>query len=1283
MSAGVVTSTRPPAQPPSARRRAHFRRNRAPVGAWVPVAGRAAWIGYGIPPLVIALASLSWFSPGAFIASGDISPFVRRNLSGEVFSVWNHQVSGAGSASYAIAQLLDVALLRGTGALGLPPAAAQHLLYLAIFCFAAFSVSYLAGVWIRRPGPIAAAGLVAVFNPYVLVNFPNLLPVLAIGLIAALSGLVLRAGAGARVRPAALALLTLPVSYLAQNPPLVVVVALAVFAVTAAAALLTAPGGARRAGRTVSRASVLALLLDLFWIVPYALTLRGGAGLNFTAQTDVGAWAWTQVRASVVNVLTLNTHWGWNDPAYFPYAPALSHGLQGAARWVLPGLAAVGLGFAARPRRRIALTLAAAALVLIAVGKGLNAPLGSVNGWAYVHVPGMWLLRDPMSKVGAVLVVIYALGVALALDRVADWARAHPRRHRPPASRSLRAWAGLAVATAATLIAVSYPSPLFTGAAVAGQRSYLPSSRVRIPVAWQHVAAAIDGASSGGKVAVFPLDPYYQVTTNWGYHGVDTIPAQLMSTPVLQELPGGYFGPTAGVGALLEGTQTSLLTGDAASVPERLRALGVTSLIVRKDLLTTPEVPPAADPALLAATLDRTSGIRLVTRTAVADVYTVTPGQSAVGELVQIHAEDADALSAAVANLAPGTVATTDSALPVNGVSWQVGSANVSQSFTLARAGRYRVALSATATSTFQAQVEGGAESPYLHLTDADAVTLDATAVPARPPISIPLDTANIVGLAAGADLIPVPSAAEVDLSGTGLAPTAVLSLSAQTQLTAYTTASPSVSRSATFGPLGDCNRYDSQTSAQDGLSLVHQPNGDLTLTAAAHTACTRATVPITGGADTYRIRFDYRSTQGEPARFCLWQQGPNTCAVTQNPAASGPGWHTYTGLAHVADSATGLAFYLYADGPSTGLTVLDYRNVSIDALRVAGAATVGARSAQPEYRSLAAGSHTITFRSSALSSTATAGFSALADCHNTTGPNGGQTQQSLTRSPDGAVTLAAGADTACVTAQPAVSDPTSLYRLALDYRTLSGRPARICVWQVGPNRCADTPVLPADPRWRTLSTLIRVQPGTRSLTVYLYADGQRNPLTSVQYQHVDLQRAAPLSIAVTADQSTRPGAAAAAPDAAVGLIRDSPTRYHFTARNITTGTALVLPESFATGWALSGLPRGWTARHFLANGYANGWLISGSGSATLTASYAPQRWADAAQWISALTALILIGWLVSRVRPGRRQRNAATSSPAGPGSRARRARRARRATRITRAGRAARSAASAVPEGT
>jgi hypothetical protein len=83
----------------------------------------------------------------------------------------------------------------------------------------------------------------------------------------------------------------------------------------------------------------------------------------------------------------------------------------------------------------------------------------------------------------------------------------------------------------------------------------------------------------------------------------------------------------------------------------------------------------------------------------------------------------------------------------------------------------------------------------------------------------------------------------------------------------------------------------------------------------------------------------------------------------------------------------------------------------------------------------------------------------------------------------------------------------------------------------------------------------------------------------------------------------------------------------------------LSLAEAYGPGWRVSGLPPSWTARHGVADGYANGWQIEGEGTATLHVRHVPSTVARYAAWVS--LAAVGLAALVTLVRHGHSARGA------------------------------------------
>ncbi|MBN1172648.1 MAG: hypothetical protein JXA67_10790, partial [Micromonosporaceae bacterium] len=985
-------------------------------------------LGYAGPVLVAAAVTTTWFTPGRFFAAGDVPPYLRANLAGELAGLWNHQITGAGSSSYAVTQALDVGLLALAGLVGASPATAQQVLYALASGLAAFGAAYLAGAWVSHPIARAVAGLLGAFNVFLLVSYPNVLPAIAVGLIGMLVGMVVRAGLGRRITPLGLGLATLPASYLAQNPPLVAMTAVTVVAAVLASRFMARPGSTRRVLVLLLRAVPWAVALHCWWLVPCGYTLfTADSGSVITAMTDPTAWSWTQVRSGIANVLTLNTHWGWDHPAYVPYAAEMDAGGWRALRWAPLALAVTGVLIAERRLRATAWALAAAVVPLAVLAKGLHPPLESVNRWLYQHVPGMWLLREPMSKVGVLLVLTYVALAGIAVSRLCVHQASAWNR---PASQG--------AVLLLVLAALAYPWPLWTGAVANDGQRTPPAARVAVPAGWQRLADHINADQEAGKLLILPLNPYYQISTSWGYYGVDTVPAQLVRRPVLQRLPGGYFSPFAEVDALLTGIETSLAAGDTRDVPGRLRALGVTQVLVRHDLVITPHVTPQADAETIEAALRRMPQLVPRASSPLGNLYayvgTTGPVQLQSGLVSQVG-DSPEATAAAVATLDVGEVLTTDRSRPASGVIWRLGTGvrTGTQRFVLQRAGEYSLTRSLDAAGGYRAAVASdGSSGLGLRLTDAERILVDGQPAEPRPPLWIPLTRSD-------------PTVLVVD--GRTQAVGDEVLVGSQTMIEVYAGGAPN-----------------------DGRGALGTPNG-----------------------------------------------GPR-----------------------VDPQRIGAAVLAAVAGPATTLN-------------------------------LDAGEHSITVDRSPLDSATTA--SPLLPCPV---PAGG----SLVRQPDGAVELSAGEGSACARTESSPRAATGDYLLELEYRTIEGASARVCVWQDGPDRCADLPELRRSHTWQRLAASVQAEPDAQAVAVYLFADGRVAERTRVAYRNV---RLTPVAVTTLKISQVAPLGATTASGTALSLLRSSSAAYTARIQGACGPFVVTLSESFAPGWRLRGLPSGWRATHFRA----------------------------------------------------------------------------------------------------
>jgi arabinofuranan 3-O-arabinosyltransferase len=168
---------------------------------------------------------------------------------------------------------------------------------------------------------------------------------------------------------------------------------------------------------------------------------------------------------------------------------------------------------------------------------------------------------------------------------------------------------------------------------------------------------------------------------------------------------------------------------------------------------------------------------------------------------------------------------------------------------------------------------------------------------------------------------------------------------------------------------------------------------------------------------------------------------------------------------------------------------------------------------------------------------------------------------------------------------------------LTLMIHPVEGAGPRICLWEVGLDRCAPTPSPPNQGGWFDYRTTVVPDAGTTGLRLFLYADvynqGRR---TTNEYADVR---------------------AFEVPSLPRFALLAEPER-------VTSDLQLVLiHSSFSTWW--QGKPIG---KHVLVDGMLNGWLIPAR-STSFTASYTPATAVSTAPWISIATLGGLLAFLV------------------------------------------------------
>ena len=1175
--------------------------------------GRAYLIVLAVSTFIVS----RWFRAGTFIATGDMGPLIRQGWEPGVLWSWNYQVTGAGSAAHTIGRAPEFLLIWLSGVFGFDETVAQWLFYSIIYGLVAFGVAYAAGAIVRSEWGIVVAGSFAVMNGFFLTRIPNPLNIISVGTLALLTGMALRVAQG-RTMPAPLAgFAFIPIAFLAFNPPMFVVAAAwTVLFAPVLAGMLYGWRGLVRLLKWDVLAAPWVVVLNLWWILPFLQAYTGGGGAESNATfTDPTNWTWAQINNQIPNILTLTANWAWYLPQYLPFTDALDRPTWIWIRYLIPALVFAAPLAALPIRRRASMVLLGLSGVFVFLAKGLMEPLSDVNLMLYLKMPGFWLFREPMSKLGQLLVTFFAIQLAILAEGV--YHRWRQRDHTParwPKFLPHPSTLAFVAATAGTLLAIAYPYPVATGGVIPDARPMQPSAHVRVPEYWRSMAATINADPSTGKVLVLPHDDYYQMPTQWGFFGVDSIANLLIKRGVVQPKPDGYFGDVPGYKADITGIQTALLSGDLTAVPRLLDASGIDKIIVRHDLIRDMPGRSIADDDVLTKALKRTEGMTLAAEgeldlwkappesgelaRAYSNIVTVGARPDAGAAVIGSIGTDSAAMALKSSTKAPLYPVVDDTPQVTDDtVQWPVPAVDEGNPETTVELlpGRFVVAQRARAAAVLTPSLDE--QAGRLVFTDPTKVRLDGEVVSERPPLRVPVKRTDIVAVKVGSRAVSLDQWGREALPRAPGMPVARSSVpvGSAAPLTAF---APSKQPADPAPPseVYDCNNYEPRPAEELKLrkETVQTDAGPaIRLSAVDHAACTRIEIRDAVPGRTYRVRLEYRMVEGKRPQICLWQVGTDGCTLAPRPTINA-GWHPYEQIVTVEPDADKLILVLHADVGERllGKTVTDYRSISIEALDPVLETEIWPPEIPQREIDVEGGKHTLSV-TGGLSGSSLSEFEPLQDCFrydDRTQQEAGLMASYSGDLRDPTITLGARDHMACLGATVPDMGQSSLYRFSLESRPINDRNPKFCLYLRGPDRCQRLPVIAEWDDWTPFATLVGPDAKAVETRVYLYGlrtlEGTEQ--SRVEYRSVRLNPVASPSSVVLVRQPY-----GGTPDVMderfipVESKRINPTRTDITAG---PGAALVaLTETNAPGWSLSGFGKSSAAQGWMAS-----WRVEG-----------------------------------------------------------------------------------------
>ncbi|MDA8331925.1 MAG: hypothetical protein M0027_12150 [Candidatus Dormibacteraeota bacterium] len=847
------------------------------------------WAQIGTALTVGALVQ-TWFVSGTVIAGGDITPPVGTAWIGRMFAGMAWTGSNLGSINEAQQRLPWAVVVWTTHSLGGSGAVAQRVWLTGLAMGIALAASSLARALNLSPLAGVAAGLLFVFNPY-LMSIGGVADVylLTMALLAALPALVVASAKGSLPRwlgAVGLGLSGPLVGYVYANPPLV---GMLIFAVMVSVPLAWARYGraaARRSVPVVLGGVLLMIAASSYWLVPALLALREASVVTLS---PLSAWTWTEGRSTVTNALWLNTAWGWKYPIYFPYASGFSQFPLVLVRLGVPSLAFLALAMppTCLNGRKLRATgaIALGTLTVVFLSTGTNPPGNLIFNLLY-HLPYGWLLREP----GRFLMAA-ALGYGLMAGVLLDGAR----RFRSPSVRSrgqVRAlpeiripsiWLGMACGAVVLTAAGTYP--LWTGAIVPGPRPPFPSSHVTVPRSWNLMANWLNSSSSPpGAVLVMPPDDFYAMPYTW-YYGAEGFITDLIGRHVVDPTPQSYDLVSHELLSATHLEAEAIAQGAWTEGARLLDAMDTPIVLVRGDVVANFPGRSIISPGLLSRQFRRDPLMRQVHRDGPLSVFALIGGVKAPAGFATVNTSSPDLRVLSL--LPPRTALVTSPQLvgheaviqPPPIATWQIQGRRLITDLSVRSGWTYRVAALAPP------------RTPGTTSEDRPAYRTRRTRLGARLEISLPIG--------------------------------------------------PSVVHDGTFthgtwGRVGNCADFRPvvKPAFLRAAVLLHGgPAGTpaLQLSANIDAACQSQTLAWHGGS--LVIKMDVRSQSGAPPALCFWEQPANQCAS----AASLPdsrGWKVYDSVVSPSSSTKRLSLVLYAFTYVPGqLSRDDYADIVVHSL--------------------------------------------------------------------------------------------------------------------------------------------------------------------------------------------------------------------------------------------------------------------------------------------------------------------------------------------------------------
>jgi len=314
------------------------------------------------------------------------------------------------------------------------------------------------------------------------------------------------------------------------------------------------------------KVAAIAFLCSLWWVIPVVVAILSS---EVTHTTDLSKVAFTFRESSLLNCFRFITAWTWSIPDSTPFALAYNSNIITYAGGFVGSLGLiVACAYSSGKLSNYCGLFLGLALAGFFITKGLHPPFVFLNQLV-LKLPGFLLLIEPA---GATLIALLSvsLGLGIALQSV------------EPLARSLRfhRFARVAVIAAVIGLIMATILPMWSGSLFV---TSLGSMYVRLPNYWRQAATYVDNRQRQGSVLILPGNSHYQRGYDWGYTGVDIIPAEVFTRDTLIPGPSLDYLDDPRTESITNELGVLVNDGSPLLLPA-LRSLGIRFVVCRLDL---------------------------------------------------------------------------------------------------------------------------------------------------------------------------------------------------------------------------------------------------------------------------------------------------------------------------------------------------------------------------------------------------------------------------------------------------------------------------------------------------------------------------------------------------------------------------------------------------------------------------------------------------------------------------------------------------------------------------